>query len=703
MSDVNKTIQIKYQAEVQNLVSGLTKVGNVSQKEAQKIINSLEKAYKKAAQDSEKAAKKQKDELQKVSRQAKKTARGIKESTKRMAQGFAVAGLAVFSFQQHIADLSNQLVDASAKTGVAVDTLAGLRLAAEGSGLSFETLEAGLVKLPTLMKDAANGSKTASKAFGDLEVEVSEFRDGVKQLRSADDVLKDVFHSLQQIESAEEKAAAASKLFGWRAGPAFIQSGAIDNLDSFMGLANEFGVSTGPEMQKQMAEFQRISSSALTVLQGEFSRLLNTAFGEGGMNEGMLLVTEGIIAFGTIAQQQIKIVASGFNLVTGIVTNAYDALTGGSIDEAVKRNNENLKDLGEKFVGIGDIFSVIEDRQASFRKALEKTLVTPIRAKTGVAPPSLNLGNDTKKRSKEEIEAEKEKQRLLKVTKELTRNLSNEQRNLGNLSIENKRTIIDLMNDEIAKIRATKDLDLSLNTERISAIEQQKIKNEELAETEEQLAIAKQVNLELDQQITEVRKQSSLIAQKASEDEIKASEELSSKKKAEAFAVAGFYVQSAQAASELIKSTSKENKQAAIVAFRISQAAALAEIIMTTAQKVMEVAPNPLAMAGIGALGGLQAATVLAQSPPEMHMGGFITKGEDTSNATVLSGEAVLSRRTVERMGGEKGINQLQRGNLQNQVIVMQPFKHFDRFVQANKKRGGSLSRISLNKASGAY
>ena len=42
MGDVNKTISIKYQAEVQNLVKGLTKVGNVSEKEAKKIVNSLE-------------------------------------------------------------------------------------------------------------------------------------------------------------------------------------------------------------------------------------------------------------------------------------------------------------------------------------------------------------------------------------------------------------------------------------------------------------------------------------------------------------------------------------------------------------------------------------------------------------------------------------------------------------------------------------
>ena len=39
MSDVNKTIQIQYRAEVQNLVNGLKKVGQVSEKEAKKLVN----------------------------------------------------------------------------------------------------------------------------------------------------------------------------------------------------------------------------------------------------------------------------------------------------------------------------------------------------------------------------------------------------------------------------------------------------------------------------------------------------------------------------------------------------------------------------------------------------------------------------------------------------------------------------------------
>ena len=164
-------------------------------------------------------------------------------------------------------------------------------------------------------------------------------------------------------------------------------------------------------------------------------------------------------------------------------------------------------------------------------------------------------------------------------------------------------------------------------------------------------------------------------------------------------------VEGANAVSEIIQNVSGENKKAAMISFRVNQASAIANIAMTTAQKVMEVAPNPFAIAGVTALGALQAGVVATQPAPEFHMGGVIDKGEDTRNITVLSGEAVLDRRTVRNLGGEQGISQLQRGKMPQapEVVVMNPFKHFDRYATASARRGGVMNQFSNNKASGAY
>lgn len=714
MSDVNKTISIKYQAEVQNLVSGLTKVGNVSEKEARKIVTSLEKAYRKAARDSEKAAQKQKKELEKVSRQAKKTGRAMNSSTKSMALGFATAGIAVLGFQQHIADLSNQLVDASTKTGVAVDTLAGLRLAAEGSGLSFENLEAGLIKLPSLMRDAAEGGSRASKAFENLNVQVTK-TDG--SLKSSDDVLKEVFHSLQNIESAEEKAAAAADLFGQRAGPAFIQSGAIDNLEAFMGLANEFGVSTGPEMQKQMAEFQRVSSSALTLVQGEFSRLLNTAFGEGGINEGIILLSEGIIAFGTIAQQQIEIVSSGFSLVTGIVTNAYDAIMGGDIDEAVKRNNENLKDLGERFVGIGDIFGVIEERQTSFRKALQKTLETPIR--TGGAGAGVAPGGPTKE-DKKALQMEKERISLQKFGLALSKENRKEDIKILNLQanlLEGEDKQLSLLDAQLEALDLQKVEYIERMNEQIFALESVEGKEAEI----EQIRIESQKRFEQFEQekeaitlmgidkIHEAREEATKQRQEAHEKEIQDEKDKQKlkmeniQKQMDAFStVSNEFVSLGETSVELFERFSEKNKKNAEIAFNVRKGIAISEITINTASAVVralaELGPvaGGLASGAIIATGAAQAA-LIASEEPKFHMGGLVGQSSlapDEQRITAKSGEAVLSTSAVRRLGGEEGVQAIERGTTPNPIVVVtNPYKHYDRFMKGRKRMGLDSTR----------
>ena len=72
----------------------------------------------------------------------------------------------------------------------------------------------------------------------------------------------------------------------------------------------------------------------------------------------------------------------------------------------------------------------------------------------------------------------------------------------------------------------------------------------------------------------------------------------------------------------------------------------------------------------------------MAQQPPQasFHMGGM---APDEMGARVLQGEAVLDRATVQRIGGEEGVQQLQEGNIgDSKVVVIQPFKHFGRFVK---------------------
>ena len=81
-----------------------------------------------------------------------------------------------------------------------------------------------------------------------------------------------------------------------------------------------------------------------------------------------------------------------------------------------------------------------------------------------------------------------------------------------------------------------------------------------------------------------------------------------------------------------------------------------------------------------GATGATQAAVVASRQPPSFHMGGM---APDEMGARVLSGEAILDRATVRRLGGEQGVKQLQQKPTgEEAVIVIQPFRHFGRFTR---------------------
>jgi len=98
----------------------------------------------------------------------------------------------------------------------------------------------------------------------------------------------------------------------------------------------------------------------------------------------------------------------------------------------------------------------------------------------------------------------------------------------------------------------------------------------------------------------------------------------------------------------------------------------------------------------------LELAAVQSQPPPKFDVGGMVGQSDplapDQTQAQLLTGEAVLDRATVQRLGGEQGLRDLQNMP-QQKVVVIQPFKHFDRFISAGEKRG----RFGTARASGRY
>jgi hypothetical protein len=192
-----------------------------------------------------------------------------------MAAGAAAAGAALFAMMQSAADLRNELLDASTRTGIAAETLAGLRLAAEGSGLQFGQLERVMGGFTLRLQQAHQGMGEASRGFESLGVEVNDLNG---ELRSADQILFDTLNALSAIEDPTKRAAAAAETFGTQ-GTRLLQAlGDPASLEHFVGLAREFGVDVGPKAAKAAEDWQRNAGELGMVLDGFKDQIL-TGFG----------------------------------------------------------------------------------------------------------------------------------------------------------------------------------------------------------------------------------------------------------------------------------------------------------------------------------------------------------------------------------------------------------------------------------------
>jgi len=89
---------------------------------------------------------------------------------------------------------------------------------------------------------------------------------------------------------------------------------------------------------------------------------------------------------------------------------------------------------------------------------------------------------------------------------------------------------------------------------------------------------------------------------------------------------------------------------------------------------------------------GIAQGALVASEQPKFHMGGMIGDSSplapDETMVRAKKGEAILSTSAVSKIG-ESGIQALESGRgIQPQIIVMNPFKHYDRFIQGRDALG---------------
>lgn len=154
------------------------------------------------------------------------------------------------------------------------------------------------------------------------------------------------------------------------------------------------------------------------------------------------------------------------------------------------------------------------------------------------------------------------------------------------------------------------------------------------------------------------------------------------------------------------EANAKRDRELALRQFRASKAAAIAEATINGAVAITRTLASLGPIAGALAAAGISASTaaqigVIASQKPAFDRGGMIqggTRMADQVPINALPGEAVLSRGAVRAVGGQAGVDRLNRGeSTAPQVIAVETYKHFGRFVSDELGRAGVLQRAMLS------
>lgn len=620
MAEVEKSIQISYKANLQDLIAKLKTIPNITDQEAKKMVAALdrqlkqsEKAAKKSADASKKAAiaaanaaergSHSFDDLADSARRAEERMERVAESSGDIDRGFSSIGLALRGVNPQLAEAADGLADAFAVT--------------EGLTMSFTALN------PIVLAGAA--------AVGALTLGYMSYQQEVENARELTLKLRDAQKAL--IETQQEQ-----------------QNNLIDAGGKLREMRNEYALLTG-----QITEYEFQLEKA-----GEAA---NESF------RGNIDSAEATIKTTKLQKAAVDSLIAAFSSgETAVLSDQMkEQLNTLQLQNAQISNNVNLTD--KSITAQGELYELSNLLNAQLTQQTKERDVLIVMQEEAVklATDMVTLEKELSDATEEAATAAKKVTEVKKETVDTSHEEEDALRTLIELDMERFQKQQSATN-ELSKLAESTFLTKSEQDELAFEREMERIK--ELGETSKNVELANAV-------ITEetLKRQQQLKMDIFKEDLNNAQ------------ALAGSFSEFSGAVLQAAIDNGKANQKVITGLFRMNQAAAVGEVAFNTAQAVTAALAYPPILRGamiataIGT-GAAQAAVVMAQKPPQttFHMGGM---APDEMPARVLRGEAVLDRATVRRIGGEEGVKQLSQGTApQEQVVVIQPFKHFGRFTK---------------------
>jgi hypothetical protein len=145
-----------------------------------------------------------------------------KDEIEKLGKAFTAVGVAITGALglavKSAVDYTLEIGRMSVKTGIATETLSGLKEAADKSGMSLDELGVGMRRFSSLVFDASAGNKAASDTLARLGVSAT---DTTGKLKPMDQLLMETADKFKAMPNGVEKSALAIDLFG-RSGTSMI-------------------------------------------------------------------------------------------------------------------------------------------------------------------------------------------------------------------------------------------------------------------------------------------------------------------------------------------------------------------------------------------------------------------------------------------------------------------------------------------------
>jgi chromosome segregation ATPase len=620
MAEEKKSIEISYKANLQDLLSKLKTIPNITDQEAKKMVAALdrqlkqaEKAAQKSAEASKKAAKEAAnaakrgassfDELADSARRAEDRLERVAESSGDIDRGFSSIGLALRGVNPQLAEAADGLADAFAVT--------------EGLTMSFSALN------PIVLAGAAAvGALTLG--YMSYQAEVEKSREMTLKLRDAQQAL---------IDTQQEQ-----------------QNNLIDAGGKLREMRNEYALLTG-----QITEYEFQLEKAGEAANESFRGNIESAEATIQTTKMQKAAVDSLIAAFSSGETAVLSDQMKEQLMTLQLQNAQ-------IDNNVDLTGKSIRAQGELY----ELSNLLNAQLTQQTKERDVLIVMQEEA-VQLATEMVTLEKELKDANEEAATAAKKVTKAKKETVDTSHEEEDALRRLIELDQERFQKQQDATN-ELSKLSESTFLTKSEQEELAFEREMQRIK--ELGETAKNVEMA-----------------NAIIAEENLKRQKQMKMDIFNTDMANASALSGAFSEFSNAVLQAAMDNGRANQKTIMGLFRMNQAAAVGEIAFNTAKAVTEaLAYPPIARAAMIAAaigtGAAQTSVVMAQKPPQatFHMGGM---APDEMPARVLRGEAVLDRATVRRIGGEEGVKQLSQGTApQEQVVVVQPFKHFGRFTK---------------------